>query len=410
MIGEATTAQPSTRRADRWVAVFGVLTLLCGGLFVLSLTYTRAAAARSHSAERTIRAALDRQGAALLRGDRTGWLSNVDESLYREWARLYANLRGLQVSGWLPRTRGVEGGPEWDAEVQIRVCFAAPACARTPETYVPLGDVISARTRWTVTGDRAVLTAFEQSTTDGPVPWKNTTLKFATGRRVVVAAPENLPGATPAQWLPAAERAAKVADRYALTEPKPGRYLVFLAGQREWDTAAGTDREAAAFVDRTSESTAFAVVDATGLGADFADESLLRHELGHIATLLGTLDNGDEWAVEGMAEYIAYAGRPVKSYELILDARWHVEHTGWGGRLDLEWSADPAERFGFYAMGFLAMRCIAETYGEPRLLNFFAQVVRRGESPAEASRSALNTPWDAVESACRPRIAGWLKP
>nr|BFE76290.1 hypothetical protein GCM10020092_095910 [Actinoplanes digitatis] len=70
----------------------------------------------------------------------------------------------------------------------------------------------------------------------------------------------------------------------------------------------GTDREAAAFVDRTSESTAFAVVDATGLGADFADEILLRHELGHIATLLGTLDNGDEWAVEGMAEYIAYAG------------------------------------------------------------------------------------------------------
>ncbi|MET8148456.1 hypothetical protein ACIBSW_32205 [Actinoplanes sp. NPDC049668] len=408
MIGEANIARPSTRRTDRWVAAFGVLALLCGGLFALSLTYSRAAASRSQSAERSIRAALDRQGAALLRGDRTAWLSTVEEPLSGDWARLYANLRGLQVSGWLPRTRGVAGGPVWDAEVQIRVCFAAPTCTRTPETYVPLGDVISARTKWTVSGDRAVLTGFEQSTTDGPVPWKSETLTFATGTRVVVAAPQHLPGAEPARWLPAAERAAQVADRYALTDPKPGRYLVFLAGAREWNTAVGTDREAAAFVDRTSESTAFAVVDATGLGADFADEILLRHELGHIATLLGTLDNGDEWAVEGMAEYIAYAGRPVKSYELILDARWHVEHTGWRGRLDLEWSTDPSERFGFYAMGFLAMRCIAQEYGEPRLLRFFTEVVRRGESPEEASRSALGVPWDAVERACRPIIAGWV--
>ncbi|MEU4214736.1 hypothetical protein [Actinoplanes sp. NPDC026623] len=410
MIGEARTAQPSTRRVDRWVAALGVLTLLCGGLFALSLTHARATSARSRGAERAIRATLDGQGAALLRGDRTGWLSNVDPALSKDWNRLYANLRGLQVSGWLPRTRGVEQGAQWETEIQIRVCFAAPVCARTPETYVPLDDVISARTTWTVIAGRATLTGFKQFASDGPVPWKNATLTFATGRRVVIAAPENLDGATPAQWLPAAERAARVADRYTLTTPKPGRYLVFLAGKQEWDRAVGTNHEAAAFVDRTSESTAFAVVDATRIDADFGDECLLRHELGHIATLLGTLDTGDDWAVEGMAEYIAYAGVPVQSYELILDARWHVQHTGWRGRLDLEWSTDPEERFGFYAMGFLAMRCIAEKYGETRLLNFFTEVVRRGESPAEASRSALNRPWDAVESACRPVITGWLKP
>lgn len=409
MIGEPSTARPSTRRTDLWVALFGVLTLFCGGLSVFGLAQTRATAARSRGAERAIRATLDGQGAALLRGDRTGWLSNVDPSLSQDWDRLYANLRGLQVSGWLPRTRAVEEGARWDAEIQVRVCFAAPACPRTPETYVPLDDVISARTSWTITGDRAILTRFEQFAVDGPVPWKKATLTFATGRRVVVAAPKNLSGATPAQWLPAAERAAHVADRYALTTPKPGRYLVFLAGQPEWDTAVGTNHEAAAFVDRTSESTAFVVIDATGIGADFGDECMLRHELGHVATLLGTLDTGDDWAVEGMAEYIAYAGRPVQSYELILDARWHVQHTGWTGRLDLEWSTDPDERFGFYAMGFLAMRCIGEKYGEPRLLNFFTEVVRRGESPAEASRSALNKPWDAVENTCRPVITGWLK-
>jgi hypothetical protein len=314
----------------------------------------------------------------------------------------------LQVSGWLPRTRHVEEGAVWQADVQIRICFAAPICPRTPETYVPTGDVISARTRWTVTGDRAVLTGFAQFDTSGSVPWKTEALAFATGKRVVVAAPKGLAGTAPAEWLPAAERAAQVADRYALTDPKPGRYFVFLAGEGEWNQTVGTDRDAAAFVDRTSEASAFAVVDASGFGADFGDENLLRHELGHIATLLGTLDHHDDWAVEGLAEHIAYADRPVSSYELLPDARWHVEQTGWDGRLDLEWSDEPRDRYGFYAMGFLAVRCIAETYGERRLLNFFARVVRRSETPSQAAPEALNTPWEAVESTCHPKIKAWL--
>jgi hypothetical protein len=168
--------------------------------------------------------------------------------------------------------------------------------------------------------------------------------------------------------------------------------------------------ETAAFVDRASEQTAFAIVDATSLEADPTDERLLRHEFAHIATLLGTLDNQDEWAVEGLAEHIAYAGAPVDAYELVADARWHVEHQGWNGRLDLEWSTEPTERFGYYAMAFLAMRCLAETYGEPGMLAFFTQVVRQGKPPAEAAQGTLGTRWDQAQSACRPKILGWLKP
>jgi len=410
VIDPAGTTAPPPRRTDRWLALFGVLTLLCGGVFLFSVTRSRAIAAREQRAERTIRASLDRHGAALLRGDRTAWLSDVDPVLSGELTRLYANLRGLQVSGWLPRARNVRTGPRWSAEVQIRVCFSTPACPRTPETYVPSGDVISARTEWIVTGDRAVLTAFDQVGADGSVPWKRTALRFATGGRVVVAAPADQGGPDPAAWLPAAERAAQVADRYVLTAPRPGRYVMFLAGERQWKQAVGEDREAAAFVDRTSETTAFAIVDATALGADPRDERLLRHEFGHIATLLGTLDNRDEWAVEGMAEYIAYAGAPVKTYVLVEDARWHVEHKNWTGRLDLEWSAEPTERFGYYAMAFLAMRCLGETYGEPKLLAFFTRVAREGEKPAEAAPATLGTPWDKVQSTCRPKILGWLRP
>lgn len=410
MIDPAATAAPPPRRADRWLALFGVLTLLCGGAFVFSVARSRATAGRAHQAERTIRATLDRQGAALLRGDRDAWLRDVDPALSGDMTRLYANLRGLQISGWLPRTRKVRTGPRWSAEIQVRVCFAASACPRTPETYVPTGDVISARTEWIVTGGRAVLAAFNQTGPDGSMPWKQTELTFAAGKRAVVAAPKNAAGTDPRAWLPAAERAAQVADRYALTRPGPGRYVVFLADERKWRDAVGEDREAAAFVDRTSEQTAFAIIDATALDADPTDERLLRHEFGHIATLLGTLDNRDDWAIEGMAEYIAYADTPVTSYELVDDARLHVTRTGWTGRLDLEWSTEPTERFGYYAMGFLAMRCLGETYGEPKLLAFFTEVARKGEPPATAAMSALGTPWDQAQSNCKPKIQAWLKP
>jgi hypothetical protein len=410
VIDPAGTPAPPPRRTDRWLALFGVLTLLCAGIFVVSVARNRAAAGRAHQAERTVRATLDRQGAALLRGDRSGWLSDVDPALSGELSMLYANLRGLGVSGWLPRTRAVRTGPRWSAEIQIRVCFSTPACPRTPETYVPAGDVISARTEWTVTGGRAVLTAFHQVGIDGSVPWKRTALTFATGRRVVIAAPTDAKGTKPQAWLAAAERAAQVADRYAVTGSPPGRYVVFLAGERHWREAVGEDREAAAFVDRTSEESAFAIVDATALDADPTDERLLRHEFGHIATLLGTLDNRDEWVIEGMAEYIAYAGAPVRSYELVEDARWHVRHKAWSGRLDLDWSTEPTERFGYYAMAFLAIRCLGETYGEPKLLAFFTRVARQGEPPADAATAVLGTTWEQVQNTCKPKILSWLKP
>jgi hypothetical protein len=405
VIDPVATPAPPPRRTDRWLALFGVLTLLCGGVFALSLARNRATAGRTDQATRTITASLSRQGAALLRGDKRAWLSNVDPSLSTDLLHLYANLRGLQATGWLPRARKVRTGPRWTAEVQIRVCFSTPVCPRTPETYVPAGDVISARTEWIVTGDRAVLTAFDQTGPDGSVPWKRTPLTFATGNRVVVAAPRN--ASNPAAWLPAAERAARVADRYALTSPAPGKYVVFLATERQWRKALGEDREAAAFVDRTSETTAFAIIDATALPAD---ERLLRHEFAHIATLLGTLDNRNEWAVEGMAEYIAYTGAPVSSYVLVEDARRHITHKNWTGRLDLEWSPEPTERFGYYAMAFLAIRCLAETYGEPRLKAFFTEVAREGRPPTEAAPESLGVAWNEAENTCHPKILNWLKP
>lgn len=87
-----------------------------------------------------------------------------------------------------------------------------------------------------------------------------------------------------------------------------------------------------------------------------------------------------------------------------------MERTGWTGKLDLKWSAEPTERFGYYAMGFLAMRCLAETYGEPSLLAFFTAVGRRGEPPAKAAPATLGPAWEQVQRVCAPKILSWLRP
>ena len=60
---------------------------------------------------------------------------------------------------------------------------------------------------------------------------------------------------------------------------RPGKYLVCLADPADWNGTIGEDCQAAAFVDRTSEQTAFAVLDA----AAPPDERLLarvRHHVG----------------------------------------------------------------------------------------------------------------------------------
>ncbi|AGL14749.1 hypothetical protein L083_1239 [Actinoplanes sp. N902-109] len=370
----------------------------CGGVVAV-----RAGAGRVREATSAIRTALAEQGAALQRGDRTGWLRPVDPALQPELLRLYGNLRGFHVSAWLPRTTSMTGDHgSWQAAVQIRVCFADTRCTRDAETYVPLGDVITAATVWRVTDGRAALTTFTFANgTPIAVPWKTGELSFAEGSRVVVAASAG--GPAPSSWIAAADRAALAADRYAIA--RPGKYLIYLAAEDEWAAAIGADEDALGFVDRTSKQTAFTVVDA----AEAPDEHLLKHELGHVSTLLGTLGGDADWAIEGMAEYVAWEQTPMAAYRRKAAARALAGRTGWQGRLDLPWSPAPADRVGYYAMAYLAVRCLASAYGKEQLLSFFTGVARNGRAPADVALTTLGVPWATAEATCHPKIDGWLR-
>lgn len=387
------------------------MTWVCVALAVCALAVVGAGRLRTDPvrlrlAQRAITSALQDRGVALLRGDRPGWLASVDRALWPELELLYGNLRGFEVSAWLPSvTLTEEQTPFWYAEIRVRVCFAGAECPRDARTYAPAADVVTARTQWRVSGDSATLVSFRQSAPITPaaaVPWRTAALTFTTGSRVIIAA---RPGTTPPlTWLSAADRAARTADRFCLSPSRPGKYLLFLAATADWTATIGAATEATAFVDRTSEQTAFVVLDA----AEPPDELLLRHELGHVATLLGTLGTRPEWAIEGLAEYVAYEQRPVTSYRLLGPARDLAARTHWAGRLDLDWSTDRTDRAGLYGMAYLSVRCLAETYGEPRTLAFFTAVARTRRRPEEASPATLAVPWPTAQSTCEPRIRTWL--
>ncbi|MEU4214732.1 hypothetical protein [Actinoplanes sp. NPDC026623] len=370
-------------------------------------------------ARAVIRFALGRQADALIAGDERGWLRDVDPSLTIEMHRLYRNLRGLRISGWVTDPAGPaawQTGPVWDTDVRIRVCFTGPTCTRgraaagvPPELST---DLLTARTAWRVTGDRALLVRFSFDTgarlPSRPTPWERGTLAFAAGRRVIVAAPRG--GLRPAAWLAAAERAAVVADRFVLTEPRMGSYLVFLAGRREWRTwfSAFTDRDVLGYALRPSSTSGFIVIDTTKVRADARGETVLRHEMAHIATRFGPSTRVGEWATEGIAEYVAWTGRPVSAYDRTGDARAVAAKIGWTRQLDLQWSRSSVDRSGYYGMGFFAMRCLSETFGEARMLDFFDRMAHGGRGPAQASGEAFGTSWAAAERGCAPRIKAWL--
>ncbi|MBB4766252.1 hypothetical protein ACFQFC_18730 [Amorphoplanes digitatis] len=414
------------RQRHPWSLLALVLVLVCGSLALpgadhrLDPDSARAArpldpAPPAAHAEEIIRRTLDRQSAALIGGDERGWLRDVDPPLAAEMHRLYRNLRGLRISGWVTDPAGLPAGrdgPVWETDVRIRVCFTGPACARD---HVPRRstDLLTASTAWRVSADRAVVTRFAFDGARGlpsrPTPWERGTLTFAAGRRVIVAAPRGV--LRPEAWLAAAERAAVVADRFTLAEPRVGSYLVFLAGRTEWRTwfSAFTDRDVLGYALRPSDTSGFIVIDTTKVRPGAKGESVLRHEMAHIATRYGPSTRVGEWATEGIAEYVAWTGRPVSEYDRAGDARALAAKLRWTRQLDLGWSHSSALRSGYYGMGFFAMRCLSETFGEARMLDFFDRMAHGGRGPAQASGEAFGVSWAAAERTCAPRIRAWLR-
>jgi hypothetical protein len=355
-------------------------------------------------ARRSVEDAVHSQAKALLEADEAGYLAVVDPDntkLMAEQKRRFVMLRAMGPGVW---TQGISGslrsraGRSWTASIKVSYCFGEPTC-RSVQLVVD--------TEWAFKRDRVLMTKLKESGSawNGPRPWETDELVIRTGSRVVL-------GATKAnqarlrEAVKIAERAAAVADRFSKWEERPSRYVIFLAGPGEWNTWYGHDQpEWAAAWAVPVGSTVTEVVVRTQVVQQAEMQTLLTHELTHVTTLAGKRDGAGRsawWLIEGIAEYATLVGKSVRNFDAIEPTRSFVRGS-WDGDPAVDPPTDKSsleQAAARYGVAFLAVRRIADRYGEAKMLDFFGRVVHDDDSLDKAARAALGAAWTTVRADC----------
>jgi hypothetical protein len=355
-------------------------------------------------ARRSADAAVRDQAAALVAKDETRYLAPVDpanEQLLADLTRRFKVLTQMGVGQWVQTLRAAPrstGDRTWDADIKISYCFGAPTCRAVGLT---VGSA------WQFKNDQLVLVSLESSDSNqmGPRPWENDDLTVGTGDRVVVAAAKSN-GWRVADAVTAADRAAKVADTLAKWDAPPSRYVIFLAGPNDWQRWYGHEQPewAAAWAVPVSGSVTEVVVRTQAV-QQRGLEQLLTHELTHVTTLAGRRDGANRsawWLIEGIADYATMIGRSIGEYDALAPTRAFVR-----GRWDENPAVDPPsidasleEASARYGVAFLAVRRIADVYGQDKMLEFWGRIVHDNMTADTAASTVLGTDWGTVRADC----------
>jgi hypothetical protein len=355
-----------------------------------------------------IRTTLDRQSAALIKGDERAFLGTADPKagkVLTALKRRFASLRALRVSSYqqliesMPSAGGTAQRPVWEVKVQIRYCLVVKDCQI---------DRVTTQTSWAETSAGLRMAALSESgdVDNGPRPWEVSALRAAVGKRVVVATTSRYAGKLPS-LLRQAERAAAVADRFVIGEKRPDLYRIFVAGASDWKKWYGGDLPSwsVGFATGVSQGRMDVVLNLGEIQTNYLDE-VLRHELGHVATLSADAypNESDFWLVEGIAEYIQESGRSVSAYDGEPAVRRYLNSGKWDG--DVNVPAPSAETPDWqvaarYGIGYYAVRRMAERYGQAKMVTFFTELVLKGAGTLDsAARTAFGTSWANVNADC----------
>jgi hypothetical protein len=350
------------------------------------------------------RATITAQGKALLAGDKTDYVAVADPSntsLVKTLTTRYANLHAMGIAVWnqfLGALKPAGGAHTWNAQLVIDYCFGDPSCAKAEVTE---------QTRWTVLGDRLVLSKLDAATSDdfGPRPWETDDLTVKAGKRVVVAATQSNAWRIP-EALTIAEKAAAISDTFAVRQPPPTRYLIFFAGPNDWRRWYGMDEPdwAAAWSVPIATSVTDIVVRSDVVAqADLT--VLLTHEMTHVTTLAGPRRGATQdawWLIEGIAEYASHLNINFADYDGVSQTRQFVRTT-WDGDPAVSppgQSASTTEAAGKYGVAYLSVRRMAERYGKQKMLDFWAKIVHDADPIDSAARSVYGVPWSTVRADC----------
>jgi hypothetical protein len=335
---------------------------------------------------------LGQQATALLAGNHDGYLARTAPGLKEGFDRRYSSLRAMGVQSWKPTlvdkpSQGTDG--TWSVLVRFDYCFGQGCTQLFPQVV---------QTSWTIAGNTALIAKYEQTSE----PWDASALQAATGRRVIVAG-SAIGAATLQRVVAKADVAADVADRYAHWGPPPKWYIVYLAGKTEW--ATWWDIKVGAQYEGYSNGPRGIVIHAGDAGQPWLG-ILLSHELGHVVTVgddYGTIE--DWWLTEGIADYIS--NQDGTTMQGRLPAVRKFVKNGWDGTITLgppPAKATDEEVSGRYGVALIVVTCLAKRFGEPKMLDFFGEVVRENTPLEEASTAVLGTEWGGVASACATQV------
>ncbi|MEU8655445.1 hypothetical protein [Actinoplanes philippinensis] len=364
--------------------------------------------------------ALAGQVQALLKGDEAGWLAPVDAKLRSRYRTIFQNLRALELTS---ADLTIEGQPKMTGAVmKIRVdlnyCFSGvecPAHRSDPGAGAPM--MINTLTLTPRDGSY-VITGMGASGVENylqPTPWESSVLTVARGQRVIVAGPKSQ-AKNISRVLPLAEKAAAVADRYGTRlRNEQKKYRVYLADDKSWRTwYDGSAPPWSVAYHLPLNGVGSDIVVRTGEVMSVSDAQvteIIQHEMGHAVTLNDTRnwdDEDDLWLIEGVAEYIGYQPRkPQNSYSR--DALRYVQSRKGPIKTialpPLSAKSDDLTVTRLYATGHFAVGCLAEKFGEEKMFNFVALVLREGVEPRFAAEAALGKPFKTVDKAC----VSWIK-
>jgi len=420
----------SSRVRTRLIILAVCIALVATTVVVLSMDFGRdepavtapvaAATTQQMPSVSTLPDVLYQQGQALVAGDLTGWLSFLDPNdteLANQFRYMFDVLHNLGVTGWKPRLTapelarlgGFEGLTTVDMLTTISYCIQIKDCQ--PDLAVGNhtngSEGFIARVSWVFETGAYRINKFQvQPPSENAFlpPWLVTNVTVATGERVSVAVPQDLLGRLPAV-LAAADRAAKVADKYTKLI-RPARYIVYLAGPTEWDTwyhSTKPKRDALGYAIETSRSSQSVVVKSTDV-PDAKLDLVLGHEFGHVVSLLGD-SYGYDYLQEGFAEFVEEDGRPVNTYYRLDDVRRFLRSGGWDGDIDhIHPYAAGLEGTAGYGLGYLTWRCIQSQYGDDTMWTFARQAFRVYQPPDAAAQQVFGQPWPTVKAACASYI------
>ncbi len=140
-------------------------------------------------------------------------------------------------------------------------------------------------------------------------------------------------------------------------------------------------------------------------------EALLTHEFTHVATMAGARSGVSAnvwWLIEGIADYAPMIGKSVSAYDpQSLSAIRSFVNRGWDGDPAVDgpsFDAPLEEASARYGMAFLAVRRIADVYGQDRMLDFWGRMVHDDITAETAATQALGASWSTVKADCAQYI------